>query len=545
MEVAPPPPPSSSASASTTSNSAWLVPLLVLIVGMFMSVLDISIVNVAIPTMQRDFGTTTEDIEWVSTAYTLSLGVVVPMSGWLGDRLGLTKVYLGCLVGFAGGSALCGFAWDLNSMVVFRIVQAIPGGVLPVITMSMLYAIVPREKIGSAMGLYGLGVIFGPAIGPTLGGYLVEYVDWRLIFFINVPVGLAGAAAGYFLLVKMPPTSVRPFDWWGFLTAAAGLFALLLAFSEGQSWGWDSYPILILIVFGLLSLALFVVIELERDEPLIDLRVFKNWVFVNSLLLISVLTVGLFAVLFYLPLFMQGNQGIQPLKTGLILLPEALVMAVIMPFAGQLYDKVGPRWPGVVGLAVACWGGYLLCGISPDMTEGEIILWTCIRAFGNGLAMMPLMTAGMAAIPPHLTSSGSLVNNVVQRVASSLGLAAMTVLATSQQTQLLADQSALISSTTTQLQQHGLSAQDPASIYAYFLQLQTQVTARAYSNVFLVAAGLTAIGVLLAFMMQKPPVSPTSDEPPAASPERRPVEPAEPATAPPSNGAVRDREPVA
>src|SRR2546429_3223613 len=173
----------------------WGLPLAVLVAGMFMSILDVTIVNVAIPTIQKDFGTTVEDVQWVANAYTLALGVVVPLSGWLGDRFGYARVYILSILGFALGSALCGISWDLNSLVAFRIVQAIPGGIIPVISLAMVYRIVPREKIGTAMGMYGLGIVFAPAVGPTLGGYLVEYVDWRLIFFINVPIGVLGAVA--------------------------------------------------------------------------------------------------------------------------------------------------------------------------------------------------------------------------------------------------------------------------------------------------------------------------------------------------------------
>ena len=277
------------------------------------------------------------------------------------------------------------------------------------VTLPLVYRIVPRESIGSAMGIYGVGILFAPGIGPTLGGYLVEYVDWRLVFFINVPVGIVATLAAYFLLPPVAPSSTRRFDWLGFITIAYGLFALLLAFTEGQSWGWTSYRILILLVSGALSLALFVIIELEVDEPLVDLRVFRYWPYVNSLLLVSTLSVGLFVVLFYLPLFMQNAQGIAPLKTGVLLLPEALVMMVFMPIAGRLYDLLGPRIPAVVGLVIATYGTWLLCGINPNMTEGEIMLWTSIRAAGNALALMPIMTAGLAAIPPQFASSGQRV----------------------------------------------------------------------------------------------------------------------------------------
>jgi len=306
------------------ASGGWGLPLAVLVAGMFMSVLDISIVNVAIPTIQNDFGATTDDVQWVVTGYTLALGVVVPVTAWLGDRFGLSRVYNLALLAFAAGSALCGLAWDLNSLVIFRIIQAIPGGILPVITLSILYRIVPREKLGAAMGLYGLGIVFAPAVGPTLGGYLVEYVDWRLIFYINVPIGILGTIAALVVFPRINPTSWPKFDLWGFVTIAYGLFAMLLAFSEGQDWGWTGYRVLILITLGVLSLALFVVIELEVAEPLLDVRIFRYWAFTNSTLLIGILMAGLMAGFFYVPLFIQEGQGLGAFATGLILLPSAL-----------------------------------------------------------------------------------------------------------------------------------------------------------------------------------------------------------------------------
>lgn len=170
------------ASADTT-QAGWLLPLVVLIAGSFMAILDISIINVAVPTIQNEFGANTSDTQWVVTAYALAEAVVVPVSAWLGDRLGLSRVYNLALLGFAGGSALCGLAWSLQSLVVFRLVQGLLGGVLPATTLTILLRIVPRERLGVAVGLYGLGAMVAPAIGPALGGYLVEYVNWRLIFF--------------------------------------------------------------------------------------------------------------------------------------------------------------------------------------------------------------------------------------------------------------------------------------------------------------------------------------------------------------------------
>ena len=268
-------------------------------------------------------------------------------------------------------------------MIVFRVIQAIPGGVLPVVTLTILYRIVPKERIGAAMGMYGLGIIVAPAVGPTLGGYLVEYVDWRLIFFINVPVGIVGAVAALVVLPALPRRPARAAStWWGFLAIATGLFTLLLALTEGQDWGWTSYKVLILLTVGVLSLALFVVIELEVDHPLLDVRVFRYWPFTNSLLLISVLSVGLFTVLFYVPLFLQQSQGLGAFEAGLLLLPQALVMAVCMPVAGRVYDRFGPRWPAVIGLSIVAWGTYELHVLTLETTHAHLV-WLLVPARGR------------------------------------------------------------------------------------------------------------------------------------------------------------------
>jgi EmrB/QacA subfamily drug resistance transporter len=511
--------------------AAWGLPLAVLIAGMFMSVLDVSIVNVAVPAIQLDFGATTGQIQWIATAYSLALGVVVPVSAWLGDRLGLTRLYIGSLLGFAAGSALCGLAWDLNSLIVFRVIQAIPGGILPVITLSMVYRIVPREKIGAAMGMYGLGIVFAPAVGPTLGGYLVEYVDWRLIFFINVPVGVLGALAAVAWLPRFASARAGKFDLPGFLAIAVGLFSLLLALSEGEDWGWSSYPVLILLTVGVLSMALFVVIELEVDRPLLDVRVFRYWPFTNSLLLISVLSVGLFGVLFYVPLYLQQGQGLGAFDAGLLLLPQALVMGALMPVAGRLYDRFGPRWPALIGLSILALGTYLMSGLTVDTPHSTLVYLLMFRAVGMGLAMMPIMTGGLSALPMSEVSRGSAFNNVVQRTSAAMGLAALTAVLTTQRAQIFSDRSGLMSTDTlmpggtggaggaaaaaaTGGSANGSGSGSMLEMYSMYQQTQTQVFIAALDELFVITAIVTLLGVVLAAFLRH---GPAPAAPPAAS----------------------------
>lgn len=248
---------------------SWLLPLAVLIVGMFMSVLDTSIVTVAMPVVQTDLGITASSGQWVSTAYSLTEGVMVPISAWLGYRFGAKRTYVLCMIGFTAASALCGLA--------------------------------------AAMGLYGPGIV----------------VDWRFIFFVNVPIGVLGAIAAVIVLREIPGRRDRPLDLLGFLTIAGGLFALLLALEEGSHWGWSSYPILILLAVASNLILLFVIIERQVEHPLIDLRISASRQFVMSLVLVSTFSVGLFAVAFYIPQFLQGpGRGLAPVDTGLVLVPR-------------------------------------------------------------------------------------------------------------------------------------------------------------------------------------------------------------------------------
>jgi EmrB/QacA subfamily drug resistance transporter len=478
--------------------------LVVLIAGSFMAILDISIINVAVPTIQNEFGANTTDAQWVVTAYALAEGVVVPVSAWLGDRYGLNWVYNFALLGFAGGSALCGLAWSLESLVAFRILQGILGGVLPATTLTILLRIVPSGRLGTAVGLYGLGAMVAPAIGPALGGYLVEYVNWRLIFFINVPVGILGTVAA---LLVLPAFSTRPgrrLDVLGFVTVASALFALLLALSKAEDWHWTSYWILGLITFSVLSLALFVVIELEVDDPLLDLRVFRYGPFTQSLLLTVSLTAVLFAVLFYIPQFLQRVQGLGALDTGLVLLPPALVMAVWMPLTGRIADRIGPRVPAVIGLTIVTIGTYLLHTITVDTPREHIIWFLTLLYTGLGIGMMPIVSAGLAVIPPAQANAASAFNNVIQRTAGALGVAVFTAIITVLQAQLMAGRAALVPANTPVPH---LDRDTPhwLDVWATYHQTDLQVYASALGNVFLIATvigALTTLGAL--FLRSKP-----------------------------------------
>ena len=246
------------------------------------------------------------------------------------------------------------------------------------------------------MGIYGLGVVVAPGLGPTVGGLIVQDLSWRWVFDFKSPLGVLAIVAGLFLLPRLPREGRRQrFDLLGFLTIGYGLAALVIVSEKGQKWHWGSYPILILLVTALLSLALFVVIENEVANPLIDLRILRSWPFVNSLLMIGVLMVGLFAMSYYLPEFLENTQNHTAGYTGLLFLPQAMVGVVLVPVVGLLFDRFGARWLAFTGMLLVAASTYLLAGITVDLTRDEVILWTIIRAFGTGMAFMPIMTNGL------------------------------------------------------------------------------------------------------------------------------------------------------
>ncbi|MFZ5633806.1 MAG: DHA2 family efflux MFS transporter permease subunit [Bacillota bacterium] len=415
-------------------NGSFWLPLFVVVLGAFAAILNNSSVNVALPKLMAIFGVQADQIQWVLTAYMLASGVVIPVTGYLGDAYGTKRIYLVALIVFTAGSVLCGLAWNNNSMIVARVIQGIGGGAIMPVSMVIVYRIVPRNMIGTALGVWGMAAVTAPAIGPTLGGYVVEHLNWRFLFTMNVPVGVLGILLGSMLLPESQVKKGLKFDLWGFVTSTAGCFALLLALSQGQKEGWGSYYIVSLLVFSFFMLLLFVLIELSIPEPMLDLRLFKNAVFSISVFGGSLITLGLFGGVFLIPIFTQNLMGKSAMETGLMLMPAALVSAVMMPISGALFDRIGARLITFLGLVIVAWGTWEFKNLSINSTVMYVTVVAAIRSVGMGLAMMPMTTAGMNTIPQQEVGRASALNNVCRQVAASFGIAVLTTVMQSRQT---------------------------------------------------------------------------------------------------------------
>ncbi len=402
----------------------WVVMAIVSIATM-MATLDSSIVNVSIPAIMADFGVGIDDIEWTMTGYMLAFATLMPLTGWLRDRIGYRNIFIASLFIFTLGSVLCGFAWNLQSLIGARVIQAFGGGALMPTGMAMITEVFPQKERGKAMGIWGIGIIAGPAIGPTLGGYLTNYFGWRSIFLVNLPVGIIAFMAAYEMLMKDKPHKIvkRPFDFWGFSFLLVFLVTILLGMSKGQKEGWFSPFILTCFILSFLSFIGFLLVELHIDNKIVDLDLFKYPVFTIAAIISVVRSIGLFGGTFLIPLFVQQQMGYNELQSGLMMLPAALFMALLFPFVGRMSDKVGPMVPSVIGLFLMAASLFAYKTINLNTSVWDIIYPMLIRSLGMALLMAPVTAASMNAIPQSKIGMASSMNSIIQQVGASLGIA--------------------------------------------------------------------------------------------------------------------------
>ncbi len=321
----------------------WIVALVV-IFGLFMTILDGTIVNIAIPRLQNVFGADLASVQWVLTAYTLAQGVATPLTAFLAQRLGQKRLYLIALAGFTIGSALCGLSLNLSMLIFFRVVQGATGAFMSPLAITLLWSEFPPEERGTAMGALGVPILLAPAFGPTLGGYIVTYLGWQLIFFVNVPIGIIGMILGIIFLREGRSETRRPFDIPGFLFASIGLGSLLYGLSDASTDGWTSTKVEGFLALGIVMLVFFVIVELRivnrGGYPLLDLRVFANGPFTTSMIASALVTFALYGGLFIIPIYLQNVRGLSAYQAGLLLLPQAFASMVAALVGGRLVDRI-------------------------------------------------------------------------------------------------------------------------------------------------------------------------------------------------------------
>jgi EmrB/QacA subfamily drug resistance transporter len=394
---------------------------------MFMSIMDTTIVNVALPTIGRTFHVSPTAVSAVSISFLVSLAVFIPASGWLGDRLGGKRVLLGAIVIFTMASALCGLAANMTELVLFRILQGVGGGMLAPVGMAMLYRVFPPADRVRAASILTVPTALAPALGPVLGGLLVSDLSWRWVFYVNLPIGIAAFIFGALFLQSVPEKNPGRFDVPGFLLAGFGLGLLMYGVSEGPARSWTDTDVLATIAVGVVLLAWLVRYELRASEPLIDFRLLMNALFRTGTSVILLSTAALLGVLYVVTLFYQDGRGLSALQAGLSTFPEAIgVMAGAQLASRVIYRRLGPRRHAAVGNL-----GMAVFIASLALVDAHTNLWVPrLLLFGMGLSLgqvfVPVQAASFATISPAATGRASTMFNAVRQLGGAIGVAAFT-----------------------------------------------------------------------------------------------------------------------
>ena len=393
-----------------------------------MQVLDTTIANVALPAMTGDLGASPDTINWVLTSYIVAAAIMTPVTGWLSDRFGRRELFLASIVGFTLFSMLCGVAWSLESMVAFRLMQGVFGAAIVPLSQTFLLDINPKENHGSAMAIWGAGIMVGPIIGPTLGGWLTETMDWRWVFFINLPVGILSF---FGLTAYLPRVTrrLRGFDWLGFAMLSLGVGALQLMLDRGGEVDWFAAPeIWIELALALTGFWVFGVHLATGKDTFIDAKIFADRNFSIGLVFIFVVGIILLASLALLPPMLSRIFGYSTILTGLVMAPRGVGTMVSMLIVGRLVRVVDARALVLAGLGLTAWSLHMMTGFTPQMDTRLIVLSGVIQGLGLGLVFVPLSTVAFATLDPKFRTDGASLFSLTRNIGSSIGISIVTLL---------------------------------------------------------------------------------------------------------------------
>jgi DHA2 family multidrug resistance protein len=388
-----------------------------------MQALDSTIANVALPYMQGSFSASQEQIAWVLTSYIVAAAIMTPPTGWLAGRFGRKRLFLGAVLGFTVASMLCGMATTLSQIVLFRLLQGVFGASLVPLSQSVLLDAFPRERHGSAMALWGLGVMVGPILGPTLGGILTESYNWRWVFYINLPIGVLALLLISAFVPETERDKSRGFDFFGFGTLSLAVGSLQIMLDRGENQGWfGSLEIIIEATVSGLCFYLFVVQTLTAKRPFISPGLFRDRNFVGCMLCMFTMGVILFATMALMPPFLQGLMNYPVITIGFVLAPRGMGTMVAMFIVGRLITRVDPRFLILFGISLTAISLWQMSGFDTDITPRILVTTGILQGFGVGFIFVPLSTIAFSTLAPHFRNEAAGMFNLMRNIGSSIGI---------------------------------------------------------------------------------------------------------------------------
>jgi EmrB/QacA subfamily drug resistance transporter len=468
----------------------------ILMIGAFISFLNNTLLNIAIPTIMEDLEIGATTAQWLTTGFMLVNGILIPATAFLIQKFSVRQIFLAAMVLFTLGTVLAGFAHTFPILLAGRLLQASGSAIMMPLLMNVMLVSFPVEKRGAAMGVFGLILMFAPAIGPTLSGWIIEHYDWRMLFHFITPIAVIVLLIGFFLLKdKKEKVDIR-LDVFSLILSSIGFGGILYGFSSAGSKGWDSPYVYLTIVVGAISLIFFIIRQLKQEKPLLNLDVYRYPMFTLSSIISMILNMALFSGMLLLPIYVQNIRGISPMDAGLLLMPGALLMAFMSPLTGKLFDRFGGRVLAVIGLAIMVVTTYFLSRLELDTTYLNLMIIYSVRSLGISMVMMPVSTNGLNQLPRHLYPHGTAMNNTLNQVAGAIGTALLVTIMTNRTESQAKELGANVMQNMTEQPTQEALAQMQQNIL-------TQATLEGINYSFLIATSISVVALVLAFFIKR------------------------------------------
>ncbi len=470
-----------------TSSSIKKGPILfIMILGAFLATLNQTVMSVAVPGLMIDFNISAATAQWLTTGYMLVNGVLIPITAYLMQRFTTRELFQTSMFIFLAGTIVSALATSFPLLLTGRMIQAAGAGIIMPLLTNVILALFPREKRGAAMGMVGLAIIFAPAIGPTLAGYILEHYTWEMMFYGMIPLTVIVIICGFIYLRNVSTRSYPKIDMVSVILSTIGFGTLLYGFSRAASAGWSSAEVLLSLGAGILSLALFTWRQLASQNPLLDLRAFKYNMFSLTTVISIAVTIVMYADMMLLPLYLQNARGYTAMESGLLLLPGALIMGLLMPVTGKLFDRFGAKWLAIIGLLITIATTLSFVNLTDSTSYSYLVLMSTGRRIGMALLLMPIQTLGLNQLPAKLNAHGTAISNTVRQVAGAVGTSLLVTVMTSR--------------TTTHMQEMMAAGGAKGATQEHMIM---EASIQGINDAYLVIVGIGILGLLLSFFIKQ------------------------------------------
>ncbi|MFK9093560.1 DHA2 family efflux MFS transporter permease subunit [Bacillus salipaludis] len=470
--------------------------LAVLMVGAFIAMLNNTLLNIALPSIMKDLKVEASTVQWLATGFMLVNGILIPATAFLIQKYSVRQLFLTAMGLFTIGTILAGFAHVFPVLLAGRMIQGGGSAILMPLLMNVMLVSFPVEKRGAAMGVFGLVLMFAPSIGPTLSGWLIEHYDWRMLFHFVTPIAIIVLLLGFFLLKdKKEKVDIR-IDSLSLLLSSIGFGGILYGFSSAGKKGWDSPEVYGTLIIGVISLVVFILRQLKQEKPMLNFKIYKYPMFALSSVISMVVTMAMFSGMLLTPIYVQTIRGISPIDAGLMMLPGAVIMAIMMPITGKLFDKFGGRALAIIGLIITVVTSYYFSQLTLHTTYTHLIILYSVRMFGMSMVNMPVTTNGLNQLPARFYPHGTAMNSTMSQVSGAIGTALLVTVMTNRTT-----------THATELGKAAMAHLTKQPTPAVLAELKQQVMMKAMlegiNDAFLVTVGIAAVALILSFFIKR------------------------------------------